>query len=89
MVSGEEEARSSDSGEGERGRAKHAVREWEVGAGSGARATGGGTTGVWTPSLHAYRVVKTYEKIEHTTIETNVICINEIQNYIIYMQFEH
>jgi hypothetical protein len=58
MVSGEEEARSSDSGEGERGRAKHAVREWEVGAGSGARATGGGTTGVWTPSLHAYRVVK-------------------------------
>ena len=60
---GEEEARSSDSGEGERAGAKHGVREWEVGAGSGARAstssiTGGGTTGVWTPSLHSYRVVK-------------------------------
>jgi hypothetical protein len=27
--------------------------------------------------------------IFHTTIETNVICINEIQNYIIYMQFDH
>jgi hypothetical protein len=33
--------------------------------------------------------ISTYEKIEHTTIETNVICINEIQNYIIYMQFDH
>jgi len=31
--------------------------------------------------------ISTYEKIEHATIETNVICINEIQNYIIYMQF--
>jgi hypothetical protein len=62
-ISGEEGAHNSGSGEGERGGAKHAVREWEVGAGSGARASassiaGGGTMGVWTPSLHSYRVVK-------------------------------
>jgi hypothetical protein len=33
--------------------------------------------------------ISTNEKIEHTTIETTVICIYEIHNYIIYMQFEH
>jgi hypothetical protein len=51
------------------------VREWEVGAGSGARATGGGTTGVWTPSLHAYRVVKTYEnKLKRSNCAPNRQC---------------
>jgi hypothetical protein len=62
-VSWEEGAHNKGSGEGKCGGAKHAVREWEVGAGSGARASassiaGGGTMGVWTLSLHSYRVVK-------------------------------
>jgi hypothetical protein len=30
--------------------------------------------------------ISTNEKIEHTTIETTVICIYEIHNYIIYLQ---
>jgi hypothetical protein len=33
--------------------------------------------------------ISTNEKIEHTTIETTEICIYEIHNYIIYLQFEH
>jgi hypothetical protein len=53
-VSREEGAHNSGSGEGERWGAKHAVREWEVGAGSGAQASvssiaGGGTMGCGRP----------------------------------------